>query len=42
MTDTEILKYFPKAEIIEIKGAGHWLHAEKPLLFFKTLTQWLV
>ena len=41
-TDTEILKYFPKAEIIEIKGAGHWLHAEKPLLFFKTLTQWLV
>ena len=41
MTDTEILKYFPKAEIIEIKGAGHWLHAEKPLLFFKTLTQWL-
>ena len=42
MNDTEILKYFPKAEIIEIKGAGHWLHAEKPLLFFKTLTQWLV
>ena len=42
MTDTEILKYFPKAEIIEIKGAGHWLHAEKPILFFKTLTQWLV
>ena len=42
ITDTEILKYFPKAEIIEIKGAGHWLHAEKPLLFFKTLTQWLV
>ena len=42
VTDTEILKYFPKAEIIEIKGAGHWLHAEKPLLFFKTLTQWLV
>ena len=42
MTDTEILKYFPKAEIIEIKGAGHWLHAEKPLLFFKTLTEWLV
>ena len=40
-TDTEILQYFPKAEIIEIKGAGHWLHAEQPLLFFKTLTQWL-
>ena len=42
ITDTEILQYFPKAEITEIKGAGHWLHAEKPLLFFKTLTQWLV
>ena len=42
VTDTEILKYFPKAEIIEIEGAGHWLHAEKPLLFFKTLTHWLV
>ena len=40
-TDTEILQYFPKAEIIEIKGAGHWLHAEQPLLFFKILTQWL-
>ena len=40
-TDIEILEYFPKAEIIEIKGAGHWLHAEQPLLFFKTLTQWL-
>ena len=40
-TDTEFLQYFPKAEMIEIKGAGHWLHAEQPLLFFKTLTQWL-
>ena len=40
-TDTEILQYFPKAEMIEIKGAGHWLHAEQPLLFFKTLIQWL-
>ena len=40
-TDTEILHYFPKAEIVEIKGAGHWLHAEQPLLFFKILTDWL-
>ena len=40
-TDIEILQYFPKAEMIEIKGAGHWLHAEQPLLFFKTLIQWL-
>ena len=41
-TDTEILQYFPKAEIIEIKGAGHWLHAEQPLMYFQTLTQWLI
>ena len=41
-TDTEmILRYFPKAEIIEIKGAGHWLHAEQPKLFFKILIDWL-
>tara|TARA_B100001057_G_scaffold250349_1_gene250599 strand:+ start:3337 stop:4107 length:771 start_codon:yes stop_codon:yes gene_type:complete len=40
-TDTEILQYFPKAEIVEIKGAGHWLHAEQPLIFFKILTDWL-
>ncbi len=41
-TDKEmILEYFPKAEIIKIKGAEHWLHAEKPQLFFKTLTDWL-
>ena len=36
-----ILRYFPKAEIIEIKGAGHWLHAEQPKLFFKILIDWL-
>ena len=22
-------------------GAGHWLHAEKPILFFETVTRWL-
>ena len=41
-TDREmILQYFPKAKILEIKGAGHWLHAEQPKVFFKTLTDWL-
>ncbi|MBA3899918.1 MAG: alpha/beta fold hydrolase [Bacteroidetes bacterium] len=29
-----IQKIFPKAEIETIKGAGHWLHAEKPEEFF--------
>ena len=25
-----IRRYFPKATIVSIKGAGHWVHAEKP------------
>lgn len=29
-----VTKYFPIAEIIEIKSAGHWPHAEKPDDFF--------
>lgn len=34
-----ILHSFPKAEIFEIKGAGHWLHAEQPQQFFEKLMQ---
>jgi esterase len=26
----DILKVFPAAEIVEIPGAGHWVHADKP------------
>lgn len=26
----EILRYFPQATLHPIKGAGHWLHAERP------------
>jgi esterase len=26
----QIKKVFPAAELIEIKGAGHWIHADKP------------
>lgn len=30
-SDAEIIhQYFPKSTIITIKGAGHWVHAEKP------------
>lgn len=36
-----ILKAFPKAELMQIKGAGHWLHAEQPKVFFDILMQWL-
>jgi esterase len=40
-TDTLSIKhYFPNSELITIPGAGHWLHAEKPTLFFDQVTQW--
>ncbi len=26
----EIKHYFPSSKIVKVKGAGHWLHAEKP------------
>lgn len=38
---TMILDSFPRAEVTEIKNAGHWLHAEQPKYFFETLMQWL-
>ena len=36
-----ITSYFLKTEMIEIKGAGHWLHAEQPKLFLDHLTSWI-
>jgi esterase len=40
--DTPVIKhFFPNAEQVTIPGAGHWLHAEKPILFFETVTRWL-
>ena len=43
ITDKDLIsEAFPKAELKKIKGAGHWLHAEQPVLFFRTLTQWLI
>ena len=42
-TDYQMIKsHFLKTEIIEIKGAGHWLHSEQPKLFIDNLTSWLV
>ena len=29
-----ILRHFPKAKVVTIKNAGHWLHAENPTDFF--------
>jgi pimeloyl-ACP methyl ester carboxylesterase len=35
ISDEDIIKsHFPKAKIVTIKNAGHWLHAEKPKGFF--------
>ena len=36
-----ISSYFLKTEMIEIKGAGHWPHAEQPNLFFNHLISWI-
>src|SRR5690606_27874194 len=31
----EIKKHFPRAELVTIENAGHWLHAENPIQFFE-------
>ncbi len=42
-SDTPVIKhYFPNADQVTIAGAGHWLHAEKPKIFFDTVSQWLL
>lgn len=37
----DILKIFPHADIQTIKGAGHWVHAEKREEFLKTVSEFL-
>jgi pimeloyl-ACP methyl ester carboxylesterase len=32
---------FPKASVVTIEGAGHWIHAEKPRLFLETVLGFL-
>lgn len=36
-----IQKHFPCSNIVTIKNAGHWLHAENPIDFFKEVMQFL-
>ncbi|KAF2880817.1 hypothetical protein ILUMI_25350 [Ignelater luminosus] len=38
---SQILKIFPKAEFQEIKGAGHWVHSDKPNEFLKICLEFL-
>lgn len=40
-SEAVIRNLFPKAELQEIKGAGHWLHAEKPAKFLDAVETWL-
>jgi len=36
LSDEDIIKrHFPKAKLVTIKNAGHWLHAENPVDFFE-------
>lgn len=40
--DFELIKYFfPNAQIETIKGAGHWLHAEKPEEFLAVVQKFI-
>jgi len=37
----EIYRLFPKAEIVTLEGAGHWLHAEKPKEYVEITLEFL-
>jgi pimeloyl-ACP methyl ester carboxylesterase len=37
----DILRLFPNHELAEIKGAGHWVHAEKPQEFTAVVSDFL-
>ena len=36
-----IYHHFPKAEIVTVSNAGHWLHAENPSEFFEKSVRFL-
>ncbi len=38
---SEILQYFPLAQIQTIKGAGHWIHADQPELLSTTILDFI-
>ncbi len=38
---TRIRQFFPRAHIVTVPGAGHWLHAEEPELFLKNVEYFL-
>ena len=36
-----VVRHFPKAKIITISNAGHWLHAENPKDFFDAVMEFV-
>jgi esterase len=36
-----LIALFPNAQLVEIAGAGHWVHADKPAEFIKTVLRFL-
>ncbi len=36
-----IRSYFPNSKILEIEGAGHWIHFDCPDLFFNRVMEWI-
>lgn len=39
--DEAMTRYFPRKRLVTIKGAGHWVHSEKPELFIEVLRRFL-
>lgn len=37
----EILHWYPEAELVNIPGAGHWVHADQPALLLEEIVFWL-
>lgn len=37
----DIVQLFPKAKIVTIEGAGHWIHYDKPYELMKALKEFI-
>ena len=43
LSDEGLIKtHFPKAKIVTIKNAGHWLHAENPTDFYNAVMNFVI
>ena len=41
-TDKDLIRsYFPNSKILEIEKAGHWIHFDRPDLFFNKVKDWI-